>query len=361
MNRRPAEELVTARSAKIARWLAASTAILAGAALIGRVAIGASGADEASGTGSIEHGPSASACIKCHAEAHPGFATSGHALAHVEPWYARSFALTPEDLKPLCVRCHAPTRPDAGVTCETCHVDGGGGPVLVPHDRPLARAPHATRFAPELRNGALCARCHVVDLPLGKDGAWVRLQDTPAEHALWRARTGDARGCVDCHAGPAAGAHFAGVRDPATLARAVRLAVPQVGLDAATARIAGTVRLENLAGHAFPAGSQLREALVRVDIVAPDGRRATLLRERLSIRGDPAEGEPLVDRRLEPGETRALAFAGALPEGFPSAGLAVEATVDLALVSLDYPDGHPMIPPGEPRMLPVASARVELR
>jgi hypothetical protein len=294
-------------------------------------------------------------CRSCHADAHPGFERSGHALAATEPWYTRSLALTPAPLAALCARCHAPDRtaPAAGVTCASCHLAADGA-VLVAHDRALEVAPHETRFEPALAHGARCAACHVVELPLGKDGAWVRLQDTPAEHARWRAATGDARGCVDCHAGGAR-AHFAGVRDPAFLASAVEIeAEARCG---AAGEVQGEVRIANRTGHAFPGGSRLREAWVRAALVARDGRRVEVLAERLSIRGDPAAEEEIRDRRLAPAETRALAFRVAPPPGFLRAGAALEVTVDLALVSLDYPDTHPMIPPGEPRVVPVAWAR----
>lgn len=297
-----------------------------------------------------EPGPEREAsCVECHADAHPGFERSGHALAATEPWYARSLALTPVELRPLCGSCHAPARTSAGVTCESCHLDRGA--VLVPTTRALA-APHETRFAPALRDGRLCARCHTVDLPLGKDHAMVRLQDTPAEHALWRERTGDRRGCVDCHAGPA-GAHFAGVRDPTFLARAVAIAI-EPALEGGEVR--GVVRLENLAGHAFPGGSRMREAWVRLTLVAEDGRRIEIMAERLSFRGDPADGETPKDGRLAPGETRRFPFRAPRAAGFS----ALECSVEMALVSLDFPDSHPMIPPGEPRVVPVSRARVAI-
>jgi hypothetical protein len=290
----------------------------------------------------------ASDCRGCHADAHPGFERSGHALAATEPWYARSLALSPPALARLCARCHAPDaeRPRAGVTCETCH----GGP----------EAAHARRAAREpALDPRLCERCHVVDLPLGKDGAWVHLQDTPAEHALWRERTGDPRGCVDCHASPLA-AHFAGVRDPDFLAGAVAVSIVPEDAAAAAGEVRGEVRLENLAGHAFPGGSRLREAWVRLALVAADGRRAEVLAERLSWRGDAADGDTPVDLRLAPGEMRRFPFRAAIPAAFAGARLALECAVDLALVSLDFPDSHPMIPPGEPRVVPVSRARVAL-
>ena len=283
-------------------------------------------------------------CIACHADAHPGFARSGHAVAAVEPWYRASLPLFPREVGALCARCHAPAASDTGVTCAACHVEGGT--VLVGRDASID-APHPTRYAPELRSGALCARCHVVDLPVGRGGAVVRLQDPFAEHALWRARTGDRRGCVDCHvSGPA---HFAGVRDAAFLAGAVRLELDP-----------RAVRLANLTGHAFPTGSQLREAWLRVDLVARDGRRVEVYARRFSLEGDDALGEPKRDLRLAPGATLEVPLAIDVPADLPRAGLALEATVDLALVSLIYPDSHPMIPPGEPRTVPVARRRIEI-
>jgi len=347
---------------------AAAALLLLAAAAAGStlLALGAAAGDESPAGGGagkgawIAGGDASAACARCHADAHPGFESSGHAVAATEPWYAASLDHTPEALKPLCAGCHSPTgaASRAGVSCVACHVDRGTGTVLAPRPGMWAGAPHDTRFAPELRDGRLCATCHVVELPVGKDGAWVRLQDTPAEHALWRERTGDGRGCVDCHAGTAR-PHFAGMRDPAFLASAVALSLA-LDRDGGAGLVAGALVLDNRAGHAFPAGSQLREAWVRVTVVAPDGRRASALVERLRIIGDPAAGETPVDLRLAPGETRRLPFRVALPEGFPMAGLAVEATVDLALVSLDFEDGHPMIPPGEPRTVPVARVRVEI-
>ncbi len=298
-------------------------------------------------------------CRDCHQDAHPGFEKTGHALAAVEPWYERSLAASPAELRPLCAKCHSPEpeRPLAGVTCAACHVRSGI--VLVGRD-PAARrleAPHPVRFAPELRDGRLCASCHAVDLPLGPRGAPVRLQDTVAEHGLWRERTGDRRSCVDCHVAPGK-PHFAGVRDPGFLAGAIRLAI--VRRPAAAGEVAGDLVLENRTGHAFPTGSRLREAWVRLALVGARGERREVLVRSLAVRGDEAAGETLSDERLGPGETLRLPFRAPLPAGFAAQGGALECRVELALVSLYFPNDHPLVPGGEERVLPVAAARIEL-
>lgn len=135
--------------------------------------------------------PTAEQCGACHVEIYDEFRASAHAGAWTDPVFHRA---TAEHAFQECLGCHAPqsvyvegdpvlrgARREEGVTCISCHFDGGvlAGPA--PPSALVDPHPIAERREIYLRSD-LCGKCH---------------QGTFAE---WQAaRLGDRRTCQDCH------------------------------------------------------------------------------------------------------------------------------------------------------------------
>ncbi|MBS2026586.1 MAG: hypothetical protein JST54_01675 [Deltaproteobacteria bacterium] len=248
-------------------------------------------------------------CASCHADEARAWAQSGHATARTN--FVFQAALTADD-PTWCLRCHAPLARDLsagpidpnapaeerGVTCAACHA--GHHAVTAAHAS--ADAPHALEVSPHAGGSKLCAQCHEFGFALhGADGEISSLtaapaqQDTFGEWTAWQAKTGDARGCLDCHGG---GDHaFGGVRRPDALAAAIAVR-PQPGALVLEARGAG---------HALPTGDVMRWLTVEA-AADPLFEKPIVLARFGRTLGDaqaPGEASPhrtvTGDHRLQPG------------------------------------------------------------
>ena len=208
-------------------------------------------------------------CASCHADEAKAWAASGHATARTN--FVFQAALTADD-PTWCLRCHAPLARDLragpidanapaeerGVTCAACHA----GHSAVTAARPSADSPHALDVSPHAGGATLCAQCHEFGFPKhGAHGELIGLtaapaqQDTFGEWTAWQARTGDTRGCLDCHGG---GDHaFGGVRRTEALSAALEVHAQPDAL---------VLEARN-AGHALPTGDVMRWLTVEA---APD-------------------------------------------------------------------------------------------
>lgn len=137
--------------------------------------------------------PSAADCGGCHVEIYDEFRSSAHAEAWVRPDFV---AATADHRIEDCLGCHAPAtiytdgaptaraaRREEGVTCLSCHFDGGSmvGPVA----SSALVDPHPVAVARDIyRSSELCGKCH------------------EGTYREWLAAPEDGRRtCQDCHMG----------------------------------------------------------------------------------------------------------------------------------------------------------------
>lgn len=304
-------------------------------------------------------------CERCHEAEAAEWRASLHRTADLEPTYRRAFAIEP---LPFCRGCHAPEGdpevPESeavaalGVGCVTCHVTDGeilaapwsgpGAPPAAPH--PVARE---ERFA----TADACARCHEFAFP-GTRGVEThdKMQWTVTEHARGPS---SAVSCAGCHmpedASGRRGHRFAASRDPAMLARAVRVTVTRSSASGVHIELAPAE-----AGHAFPTGDLFRRVEVLAEVEGPDhmslgsdvrylGRhfapRAQGAGRRL-LRDDRVHTEPVaIDLDVGPaGAGRAIVYRVAYqrvehPNGVDEGDATVDSEVVLATGALPPPAG----------------------
>lgn len=312
-------------------------------------------------------GVSAELCRTCHASIYDEWAQSGHARAFVDPLYQAELAHA-EPTYP-CERCHTPLveqRPTRvlglalvwpsfvpfslgndrfdpvlqreGVTCVACHVVDASivGPFADPRD-----APHPTQRV-DLRDPALCARCHQLDFEVVGRKLERPILDTVAEWRGLAAHGRDER-CVDCHMPtvdprpaartgeprPGTSHRLPGPFDATFVAERVRVA--DVELDGARDRGAKTrLVLVNDSGHRVPTAEPERHVVVQLAALAADDTVLATATERIERRVDVAKLRELgVDTTLAVAEQRPLALE--LPAPLPAQAVALALTVDFVL------------------------------
>ncbi|MFO0748168.1 MAG: multiheme c-type cytochrome [Myxococcota bacterium] len=212
--------------------------------------------------------PEASDCAPCHAAIVAEWQGSLHAGAWTDPIFQAAFARQP---LPFCRHCHAPLDGASeaslvaqrdGISCAVCHVRDGD---ILGRGAGLP-APHGVRATPELGRSDYCAPCHEFGF-LGRGVAGGPRREgrdlQQATFSEWQA-SGAAVGCRECHM-PLVDGHrshrFAATRDPAALARAVRV---EVGAERGADAVAVVARLTlGDVGHAFPSGDLNRRLELR--------------------------------------------------------------------------------------------------
>jgi hypothetical protein len=181
----------------------------------------------------------------------------------------------------FCRGCHAPESDpvreptaaarDDGISCLSCHVEGGH--VVGPRARPDAL--HAVTADARLATAAACASCHQFDFPVEAHQERPEpMQDTVAEHARSSLRDTPCQSChmpeVDGPDGRHRSHAFAVLSDPSLIRRAARVSAERVGDAAVAVTIA-----PGEAGHAFPTGDLFRRLEVRALALAPGAKPAT--------------------------------------------------------------------------------------
>lgn len=309
----------------------------------------------------------AESCGACHTAIYEEWRTSTHAHAWVDPQFQAEMHKTPA-VGWLCLGCHTPllnqqpeyvvaldegridkpvTRPnpavepafrDEGVGCATCHVRDGA--VLGPYGN--RNAPHAVRYAPQLREAETCLRCHQATTTY-KTQNLVCVFRTGEE---WRAGPYDDEGvaCQGCHmpeatrpvakdGPPRAGRthYFAGSRIPKLVGEHFEAAHPALrnfpdglAVGAPTAKrtergVEVSLEIANAnAGHRLPTGDP--ERFITVDLALTDAQGRALAATQEWI-GSKYQWWPttrlLSDNRLAPRETRTLTlrYEGDVPPG----------------------------------------------
>lgn len=295
--------------------------LLAGCAVFSAVAIGVAAqaeeslalpgpaprprAAEVSGLG--RSGGDAS-CAACHPAEAAEWRSSLHKRAWADPVFKKAYAVEP---MAFCRGCHAPeadpaSEPDqaardVGVSCRTCHVEGGH--VVGP--RPSAGAMHDLTADARMATAAACASCHQFDFPIeAHEEAPQPMQDTVAEHARSAARETPCQSChmpeVDGPDGRHRSHAFAVLTDPKLIRSAAKVTAER--LDGARVRV--TLAPAN-AGHSFPTGDLFRRLEVRAETV---GRRhaaaePVVLARRFADRAREENGR-LTSQRVEVGDDR---------------------------------------------------------
>ncbi|MCP4933726.1 MAG: hypothetical protein GY927_05840 [bacterium] len=162
----------------------------------------------------------ASECGQCHVEIYKEWQTTIHAKAWKEDYFQTDWRY--DKSKQNCLNCHTPfenqqenlvvgfkndnlwkpifkTNPnfdaafrDEGVTCASCHIVKGK--IRGPHKS--EDAPHATSYAPEMRNGSsVCVRCHVTDATHEASIGNPNLCSTMSEIEANKIKPN----CIECH------------------------------------------------------------------------------------------------------------------------------------------------------------------
>lgn len=183
-------------------------------------------------------------CEHCHAEIAAEWNGSYHRAAYSDATFQRSLAIEEPKDRAFCIDCHAPeartTGVNAGVGCISCHA-----------------RPHAGDRAV---NG--CNGCH--QFTFG-DGRPALVQRTVDEHA---ASDFALASCESCHM-PSRQGHrdhrFVSSHSPEQLRNGIQVHVERV--DATHVR----VRIDSLAGHAFPTGDMFRRATLLLFAEREDG------------------------------------------------------------------------------------------
>ena len=235
----------------------------------------------------------AESCAACHADIAAEWRASRMGRAMTEPVFRADFSMQGESF--YCLRCHAPLseqqpvlvtgleslrplvgkgtpNPDfdpvlqsEGVTCVVCHLVEGA---MVGGLADATNAPHPTRADPLQVGVEICARCHQLPEPplshLDRP-----LSDTVGEWTRWKAATGRAETCADCHmtavtravavGGAERASHrhdFGGAWDDALVRQG--LVVEGAAWDEGGVR----VTLRNEAGHNLPSSEPGRAVVV---------------------------------------------------------------------------------------------------
>ncbi len=135
--------------------------------------------------------PAAEDCGECHVAIYDEFRASSHADAWVGPGFLDA---TADHAIKDCLGCHAPesiytdgppvlraTRREEGVTCLSCHFDGGA--MVGPEDSSALAEPHPVLVGRAIyRSSLLCGKCH--------EGTYREWQE---------ATDPDGETCQDCH------------------------------------------------------------------------------------------------------------------------------------------------------------------
>ena len=260
---------------------------------------------------------SAVQCGRCHPGEADAWAGSRHAAA-MGPGVVGQLHGS-EALRDRCDGCHAPLAEQAGsldpqlaaegVTCTACHLDEAGqkvgGPAALHGRQPSTGI--AVRRDARLWRSDFCLPCH--QLPARAD-APPPLLDTWREWAASPYLPADLQ-CQHCHL-PGADHRILGVHDPATVRRAVRLAVLVVETTGKTpGETAGEVRVTSRvhnvgAGHHFPTTATPRAVLRVRQLGPPEGEAGT---------GSHRGGVPLGETEHSWALGRTLAASAAAPGG----------------------------------------------
>lgn len=263
-------------------------------------------------------------CEPCHAEIVSEWRSSMHARAWTDPIFQNEYRVEPH---PSCRGCHAPGSPADqipvtgpgrdGISCAVCHMRAQtifGAPVRTASgrasdDHAHSDGAHPVRALPRLATSEFCAPCHQFHFPAVDPNASGDHDGTGYDPNLWLQDTynewtrsqaaADGRQCQDCHMSPTAsgndrsragqGTHrshrFAGMRDPALLARSVDVQVAATHMsDHILVRM--YIRGADI-GHALPTGDMFRQLVVQAWLAGSSGTMSAP--ENLDSRASPAQ------------------------------------------------------------------------
>lgn len=334
---------------------------------------------------------SARTCAACHPDHHAEWQTSVHAQAWVDPQYQAEIGKSGN--RWLCLNCHTPLlrqqdlwpsglvggdvelpvlapNPafddqlrDEGITCAACHVRDGA--IAGPGSG--GAAPHPVVVDPDLRSGALCRRCHDVQVVYpGKSFVCTFETGLELDAGSWAA---EGATCVTCHM--PVGRRAAAVGGPerevarhwwrgAGIPKFADGPYPppeanRFGLELGLV-IEGdeaVVTMTNAhAGHRLPTGDP--ERWVQVDVRFLDQAGAELGNHTLEVRQEWAWEVPprkVADNRLAPRESRETRLA------LPAGAVTVEAVATNHRISAQNAEYHHL---GDyPRSVEVARVSAE--
>ena len=172
-------------------------------------------------------------CVECHAREAAEWRGSMHRVSFTSADFQASYRSEP---LPYCVACHAPLADRAaGIGCTACH---------------RATAEHVARRA--RATTVACVGCHDFDAP----GTSAILQSTAREHETSAFATTP---CPTCHMPSKRDHRFAASRDPAFLARALRVSAARFDNGTLVLGLASSG-----VGHRFPTGDLFRRLTVTV-------------------------------------------------------------------------------------------------
>ncbi len=229
---------------------------------------------------------SADTCATCHPTPAREWAASMHRQAATSPVFLDGYRTEPHE---RCIACHAPTRPlrHEGITCVTCHEQGGVIQASSPGAYPYA---HPLKFNAQLKSSEFCASCHEFQGHALVDGT-LRLNsfETQTTVSEWKAWGGQ-KTCQQCHMPD--GAHtFRGGHDEDYVRSALTLKVER--------NVA--ILTAHDVGHEVPTGDVFRHLVLWADDV-PLMRFGLTLAPGVDEAGRP--GMKVVrNTRLKPDET----------------------------------------------------------
>lgn len=219
-------------------------------------------------------GVSPSDCGGCHLREAGEWASSMHAQAFTDPFFAASYSA---ETSAFCIRCHAPMLPSRdgdtpealasrapqeaarGVGCNDCH-GASGAPLARAR---TGRAPHDVTVDAGIGTHA-CERCHEFKQPSARDA----LQTTVSEH---RASPFGDVACTACHMeGRLDHRYRAGVRNVERMKASIDVKITRRGNGTLEAELS-TIGV----GHAFPTGDLFRRLRLEVDALDTEGRTET--------------------------------------------------------------------------------------
>ncbi len=231
---------------------------------------------------------SAEDCIDCHAGHGEDWMQSRHRISWSNELFQEDFAAEP---LPVCRDCHAPgPRPEEGVSCLTCHLEGS----VILSPSVSGEAPHASRSAPELAESMFCAGCHDFNFALVHPDGSLTWSDEPMQSTFreW-SRWPGTETCQDCHM--TGGEHrFPGAHDVERLAGSVRVTALTDG--AQTRLVVESVGV----GHALPTGDLFRHMTLQIQRPGQPWIEAAWIGRRFGYRADAPQRTRLSDTRIFP-------------------------------------------------------------
>ncbi len=158
-------------------------------------------------------------CKNCHGKIYNEWNMSIHSQAMLNPIFQWALGTIPDDTKPLCISCHAPTMrypgtslsdeiTNEGVTCDFCHTVSGLNPsdplqpyLLNPGNIKYGQyadsvAPHETQYLELLTKSEFCGACHDLVFPNGVVIFGTYMEWKESDYAKM------GKQCQDCHMKP---------------------------------------------------------------------------------------------------------------------------------------------------------------